>query len=409
VRRDAESLARRGFDVTVVALQEPNQPRHERMNGIDIHRLPLTHKRGSLLNYVIEYSRLMVMVFMTVTRLYIRKRFRVIEIDNMPDVLVFSALIPKIFGAKVILYIFDNMPELYMLTRGVGARHPTVRLLGWLERVSALFADHVIVTQATARKLIRSRGVPGKKISVVLNGPDDALFTPRSRDMPPEDDPSFRVVTHGTILERFGIQILFDALPKILEEIPGARVTVYGGGEYLASLEDRACQIGIADRVTFGGWVPLDDLPTVLSDFDLGYVGMLCDNMLSNKLMEYVALGLPVVAARWPTYEHYFGDDAVRYFEAGSADALAEAVIGVYRDRRSAMQRARRAAELFEQYRWSMQQHAYYAVYERLIEKSRHHGEPVTIRQPRADAVTTDESAARATLAGYTVDSAAPT
>jgi glycosyltransferase involved in cell wall biosynthesis len=93
---------------------------------------------------------------------------------------------------------------------------------------------------------------------------------------------------------------------------------------------------------------------------------MLCDNMLSNKLMEYVALRLPVVAARWPTYERYFGDDSVAYFEAGSPASLADALARVHRDRAAAQQRAERAAERFAQYRWSVQQRAYLGVYETL-------------------------------------------
>ena len=141
---------------------------------------------------------------------------------------------------------------------------------------------------------------------------------------------------------------------------------MYGEGEYRRSLETLTQQLGVADRVHFGGWVPVDDLPSVLSRFDVGYVGMLCDNMLSNKLMEYVALRLPVVAARWPTYEHYFDDACVAFFNAGSPGSLADALVRVYHGRAAARQRAERAAERFERYRWSVQQRAYLGVYEAL-------------------------------------------
>jgi glycosyltransferase involved in cell wall biosynthesis len=364
VRRDAEALVRHGYDVTVIALREPGQPRYERLHGVDVHRLPLTHERGSLFHYAIEYGRLLSMTFLELTRLHLRKRFRVVEIDNMPDVLVFSALVPKLMGAKVILYIFDNMPELLMVTRDVSARHPLVRTLAFLERISAAFADRVIVTQETARRIARARGVPDRKVAVVLNGPDESIFTPLPprRERPVRE--TFEIVTHGTILRRFGIQVLIDAFPRIVQAIPGARLTVYGEGEYRAELEADVRRAGLSDRVTFGGWVPLDDLPATLGRFDVGYVGMLCDNMLSNKLMEYVAIGLPVVAARWPTYEHYFGDESVAYFEAGSPESLADAIIGVHREPARASARATRALERFRGYGWSVQQRAYRDVYE---------------------------------------------
>ena len=363
MRRDAESLVRAGYDVTVLALQQYGQVREERINGVDVHRLPLGHERGSLGHYLIEYGRLLGMTLRTLTRLHRQRRFRVVEIDNMPDILVFSAIVPKLTGAKVILYIFDNMPELLMVTRRVGASHPLVRLLALLERISSAFADRVIVTQETARQLARARGVPDEKLAVVLNGPDEAIFTPRWPQNRASEGETFEIVTHGTILERFGIQVLVDALPEILRSVPRARVTVFGEGEYRAALEAQVRRAGLDDRVTFGGWVPLDDLPETLSRFDVGYVGMLCDNMLSNKLMEYVAVGLPVVAARWSTYEHYFGDDEVAYFEAGSPASLARAMIDVYREPERARQRAERASARFRTYGWSVQQQAYRAVY----------------------------------------------
>ena len=366
VRRDAEALARAGYDVTVIALQQPGQARHERVNGIDVHRLPLVHRRGSILSYGLEYGRLIGMAFLLLTKLHLQKRFQVIEIDNMPDVLVFSALVPKLMGAKIVLYLFDSMSEIFMLTRGAGPNHPAVRLLVLEERISAAFADRAIVPHHPFRETIHAHGVPREKMTVVLNGPDDAIFTPRPPRATEPVDETFEIVTHGTILERFGIQVLIRALPRLLERVPGARVTVYGEGEYRRTLETLARQLGVADRVRFGGWVPLDDLPSVLSRFDVGYVGMLCDNMLSNKLMEYVALRLPVVAARWPTYEHYFDDACVAFFGPGSPGALADALVNVHRDRSAARQRAERAAARFEPYRWSVQRQAYLGVYEAL-------------------------------------------
>ena len=355
-----------GYDVTVIALQQEGQARHERVNGIEVYRLPLAHRRGSLVRYALEYGRLIGMAFLLLTRLHLQKRFQAIEIDNMPDVLVFSALIPKLLGAKVVLYLFDSMSEIFMLTRGAGPGHPAVRLLALEERISAAFADRVIVPHHPFRETVHAHGIPREKMTVVLNGPDDAIFTPRPPSATERDDGTFEIVTHGTILERFGIQVLIRALPRILERVPGARVTVYGEGEYRHALEALARQLGVADRVRFGGWVPVDDLPSVLSRFDVGYVGMLCDNMLSNKLMEYVALRLPVVAARWPTYQHYFDDACVAFFDAGSPGALADALVGVYHDRAAARQRTERAAERFEQYRWSVQRQAYLGVYESL-------------------------------------------
>jgi hypothetical protein len=116
VRRDAEALVDAGYDVSVVALRKANQPSRERLDGVEVHRLPVQHVRGSTLRYAWEYASFALLAFLTVAWLHLRSRFRVVEVDNMPDLLVFSALVPKLFGARVILYIRSQALR--------SARHP---------------------------------------------------------------------------------------------------------------------------------------------------------------------------------------------------------------------------------------------------------------------------------------------
>jgi glycosyltransferase involved in cell wall biosynthesis len=337
----------------------------------------------------------------------------VVEVDNMPDLLVFCALVPRLAGARVILFIFDNMPELLTVARGYSPRHPLVGMLRLLERTSARFADRVIVTQEMARRLVSSRGVPAHKLATIMNCPDETVFAPpasrssadkpvvgpsRSRpnvwDRPglgtrpphairapvfgrvprtPPGDAAFVIVTHGLILERFGIQVLLDALPRIAQVIPHVRLQVIGRGEYRSELERRARKNGVADRVEFRDWVPVEELPELIARANVGYVGMLCDLMLSNKLMEYVALQVPAVVSRWPTYQHYFPDDAVTYFRPGDADDLAAAIISVWREPETAARRAACAASLYQRYRWSVQRQTYLDVYASLLRGTHEH------------------------------------
>ena len=100
-------------------------------------------------------------------------------------------------------------------------------------------------------------------------------------------------------------------MPLLAKQLPNLRVQVFGEGEYRRALEERARAHGVADRVVFRGYVAQSELLDTLNRADLGYVGMLCDLMLSNKLVEYVSLGVPAVVARWPTFEYYFPDGTV--------------------------------------------------------------------------------------------------
>jgi glycosyltransferase involved in cell wall biosynthesis len=285
----------------------------------------------------------------------------------MPDALVFTALVPKLTGARVLFYIFDNMPELLMVTRGFSERHPAVRLLALVERISATFADRVVVTQETARRVMQARGVPADKLLVVLNCPDEGTFVPEPPRGKPSGDGAFEIVTHGAILERYGNQVLIEALPAIAAQVPQARVQIFGEGEYRRELEALAERKGVADRVHFRGLVPIRELIANLRRADVGYAGMLCDNMLSNKLVEYVALGVPAVVARWSTFEHYFSDDSVAFFRPGDADDLARAILAVHAQPDAARSRAERASELYRSYRWPVQREVYLGVYADLL------------------------------------------
>lgn len=366
VRRDAETLAQAGYDVSVVALRSAGQPSRELVNGVAVYRLPVEHHRGSAFRYAWEYLLFLLLAAVFVAALHWRKRFRIVEVDNMPDVLVFSALVPKLMGARVILYIFDNMPELLAVTRDLKPGHPLVRLLALFERLSAAFADQVIVTQDTARGLVLTRGVPESKVAVVLNCPDESLF-PISEPRRHRREGPFTIVTHGSLLERYGVQVLIDALPRLVERVPDVCVDVFGKGEYRRELEARALSLGVHDRVCFRGLVPFDELVRHLSEAHVGYVGMLCNNMLSNKLMEYVALGVPAVVARWPTYEHYFPESTVTYFRAGSAQDLADVIQATYDNPEQARTKASQAIARYRQYRWTIQREAYLSVYRNLL------------------------------------------
>lgn len=367
LRRDAATLVDHGYDVTVIGRQREGQPRRESLPGIEIYRIPVDRQRGHWARYVWQYASFLALAFLLVTVLHIRKRFQVVEVLNMPDVLVFAALVPRLLGAKVILYILDNMPEIMTASRGMPARHPVVLLLGLQEQISARLAHRVIVTQDMAWGAVESRGTPGDKITVVLNCPEETIFPNEPPPPRPRRAGRFDIVTHGTILERWGNQVLIEAMPLIAREIPEVHAHIIGQGEYQARLEQLATEQGITDRVTFHGWIPIEELPRHIKQADVGYVGVLFGMALSNKLLEYAALGLPMVVSRWPSHEHYFPEDSVAYFRSGSAEDLTRSVLEIYRHPEQARQRAERAAERYrDQFSWPRQREVYLRLYDEL-------------------------------------------
>src|SRR5262249_59496544 len=155
------------------------------------------------------------------TKLHRRRRYRVIHVHNLPDFLVFAAAIPKLRGVPVILDLHDLMPEFYR-----GRFEGNGSGLGWAirlqERLSRRFADHVITVSEQWRTALVGRGVPEGKCSVVMNVADERVFAPRPSAASSSE---FRLLYHGTVAYRYGLDLALEAVAKVRAEIPEIRLT----------------------------------------------------------------------------------------------------------------------------------------------------------------------------------------
>ena len=144
VRRNAESLAEAGYAVDLICPRDEGEAAFEIINGVRVHRMPIRTRREGLLGYVLEYQGFFWMVFFYLTWLHIKQPFAVIEADAMPDFLVFTGLIPRLMGARLILYLYDHMPQVWSQKRNIPMTHWFIRILKWQEKLSCSFADAVI-------------------------------------------------------------------------------------------------------------------------------------------------------------------------------------------------------------------------------------------------------------------------
>jgi len=113
VQREGEALADRGHSVDVICRRHGSEPRLECNGGVTIHRLALGRKRWGRFSQFFEYIAFAFLAFLKVTILHIKNRFDVVQAHNLPDFLVFSAIIPRLTGSRIILDIHDLMPEFY--------------------------------------------------------------------------------------------------------------------------------------------------------------------------------------------------------------------------------------------------------------------------------------------------------
>lgn len=361
-RRAAEALVQEGMAVDYVCEGGSGERRRESLGMLDITRIPIEHQRGGLISYAYQYSAFIMMATAILAWRMLRRRYDLVYVHNMPDVLVASALIPKLFGAKVILDQHDPMPELMMTIFGKGANSSKVKVVCALEKWSLNRADRVITVNDACRKLFSARGCPEEKIRVVMNSPDEKLFSYRpARSYPrPARDRAFAMMYHGSLVERNGLELAVAAVAQLRAALPRLELRVYGRRTpYLEQVLAKAEQLGLQEHVLYLGSRTVEQLSDEIQNCDVGVIPNLrnafTDINTPTRIFEYLALGKPVVAPDTPGILDYFGPNELFYFTPGDAESMAEAVRRVAKDSTEAVANAERGQQVYLRHTWQQE------------------------------------------------------
>ncbi len=381
VRRYAESLAKLGHFVEIVALRAKGLPKHEVLEGVHLIRAPLDRKRGGTLRYLFEYFVFLFLAFWHLAKRTFHKRFDIVHVHNMPDFLVFSAVIPKIFGTKVVLDVHDLMPEVYASKFHCGLNHPMIFPLRVQEIASHLFANKVIFATSIFQNLALKRGTCAQEDSlVVLNAPDTELFDEGKHPWKgPENPEEFRLLYLGTVSDRHGPDQLVRVLAKAKDRIPGIKLVLHpkladGEGEPLAALERLATELGVSDRLDIRPSIDLREVPEVMSRSSVGtftpHMDVHIDIALSLKVPEYVAMSLPIVTVNTKIMRTLFHKGEVLYFEDGDIETFANHLVYLYENPAEAQAMARRAKRFLNEHSWDQEFNNYRLALESLCQCS---------------------------------------
>ena len=357
VTRQARAALEAGFDVDVVATRREGEPSVEVVDGVRVFRLPVEHRRGGgLLGILREYLGFTVLATLKVARLSARRRYAVVQVHNPPDFLIVAAIVPKLLGARIVFDVHDLAPDLFA-SRFEGRRGGTVvdAALCRTERFAARLADAVVTVHEPYRQVLIKRSAPASKVTVVMNSLDESLLpqTPA-----PEPGPEFKVFYHGTVTAWYGLELVVNAFASILPALPHARLEIQGEGDALTAVRERADALGLSSHVTAPGtYLPQTEVLALAQSASVGVIPNLPTRLnqyaLSSKLFEYISLGIPVVSADLPTIRAHFDDSEIRFFRAGDADSLAEALLDVARNPGEASERVAAARVRYEEYRWT--------------------------------------------------------
>jgi glycosyltransferase involved in cell wall biosynthesis len=374
VRREAEALVARGRPVDVFALRRPGDGPDGVVDGVQVHRLDVQRHQGAGLGtYLREYLAFLFRAGWAVTRAHRRRRFALVQVHTLPDFLVFAGLPLRLIGIPLVIDLHEAMPEFFRM-RFPRASSPLVhRLLVLQERVSiALAGAALTVNDALAARLV-AMGVRADKVTVVLNSPSLVRFDPtRYPGRAFCADGTLRIVYAGALTPTYELEVAIDAVARLgaaKPELPVA-LEIYGRGDAEPPLRARAAELGIAERVTFHGRIPIEDVPAAIAAADIGIAPTrrdpFTDFSLSTKIFEYGAMGKPVVASRLPLVERTFPPGSVAVYAPGDPEALAAAILAIVDDPSAREAAVERTMVRIRELSWEHEADRLMALFERL-------------------------------------------
>ncbi|MBN1569570.1 MAG: glycosyltransferase [Acidobacteria bacterium] len=342
-KRAAETFVEQGMDVDVICLRENTSDKSKDcIDGVNITRLPIRRRRDCVIAYIIRYATFLIYCAVLLALRYPKRKYEIIHVHNMPDFLVFSAMLPKLFGARIVLDLHDPMPELMRSIFGLPSGHPFVVALMQLEKWSIRFADFVLTPNVSFRNLFISRGCPPEKIQIVMNSPQEDIFNPAVNNNETfdslNDNHSFRIMYHGLIVERHGLDIAIEAVSRISDIISGIEFHIFGNPTpYMEQMKKLIAQKGLQKRVLFHGHQSQANIAREIANSHLGLIpnrsGPFTEINMPTRIFEYLAIGRPVIVPSTRGIRDYFNDGNMIFFKQESIEDLANKIIWVYKHR----------------------------------------------------------------------------
>src|ERR1700722_7633813 len=330
IRQYASALVERGDLVDVIALRREGQSAEDVVDGVHVYRIQTrTINEQGPLAYLYRITRFLLLSSVVLAKKHLRHPYQVVHVHSVPDFLVFAALIPKLFGASVVLDINDVLPELYASKFNLKQNSILFRLLALIEKLSAAFSNHVIIANDIWHRRLVSRSVRGDKCTTIRNYPDPRFFFPRPRN---GSNGKFVIMYPGTLNSHQGLDVAIKAFAKIAPAIPHAEFHIYGEGPAKPGLMTLTDRLGLGDRVTFHDFLPNQQIAELMAKSDLGVDPNRASSSFGNeasstKILEFMAVGVPLVVSRTAIHTYYHDESTLKYFESDDESDLADAIL----------------------------------------------------------------------------------
>jgi glycosyltransferase involved in cell wall biosynthesis len=360
VKREVLALRATGRRLAVITVRAERERAVERIDGVVTIRVPGRKSRGGFLSYVREYGDFVLRCRRLVGSHRALGDVQVVHVHTLPDFLLWAALPAKRRGARVVFDMHEIFPEFAraQFPGLIGAAVAAVarRIERWARRR----ADLTITVNRPIDELLKTRPASSAEQRIVVhNTADPQDFCRRIQDAVSLTGP-LQLVYHGTLTHLYGLDVAIRGVAQANRDGYDVRLTIIGDGPEREHLEEMARTVAKPGAIILEAPITHKMLATRLPQFHAGVVPTRLNGMtrysLSTKLLEYVQLGMPILAADLPSYRLYFGEDSLWYWTPDDAVSLA-ATIGAFlkSDARERAARVARAQQRLEPLAWDVQ------------------------------------------------------
>lgn len=292
---------------------------------------------------------------------------KIIHVHNLPNFLIFAGITNKwFFKAKLILDNHDIMP----LTFREKSSNKLIEKLTFFEQnISMKAASKVICADDNQKAFLLNCGIHENKITTILNVANSDIF---KRKESLRTDNEFRLMYHGTISKRLGIDLILRAIKTSSSKAGNIKFHLIGEGDYLDELKRLIKELNLDKNVVLkDSYVPVEQLSEIISQMDVGIIGnrntSISDYMLPVKLLEYVYMGKPVIAPRNKIISRYFNEHQLCFYKPENVEEMADKILFLYEDKEARKAFSNNALKFTEQFNYETEMKKYKSVIEELL------------------------------------------
>ncbi|MGC8811056.1 MAG: glycosyltransferase [bacterium] len=366
VKRYPEALAEEGYEIDVISLKEGKVKEEkgsdeEKLSNIRLFKI---QKRSINEKNRKDYFKRLFIFFIKsmfiITKKHFKNKYALIHVHNIPDFLVFATFIPKLLGSKIIFDIHDILPEFYINKFNGNEKSITFKALKTIEKLACKYSDFVIISNHLWAQKIISRSVNKNKICTLINYPDEKIFYPREKY---RKNKKFILIYPGTLNWHQGVDITIRAISLVIKEVPDLEFHIYGDGPEKANLSRLIDELKLRNNVLLKEIMALNEIAKKMAEADIGIVPKRNDSFggeaFSTKILEFMALGTPVIVSKTRIDQYYFNDSVVKFFEPENEEDLAKAILELVKNQELRQNLSKNALNFVQDYLWSKHKHEY--------------------------------------------------